>query len=97
MDIRCRKCGEPWDYDVLHEEAEYRVAEGTAGEYGAVFSAVRRDFTKSGCAALSAYGPALCSGGTAHPGIGVIYELLGDDIDGAASLLEDAEYLGMLS
>lgn len=96
MDIRCPKCGEPWDFDSLHEETEYRTESSGGAAYEDAFRTVRRDFTRRGCAALTAYG-ARCAGGAAHPGIGVIYELMGDDIDGAASFLEDAEYLGMLS
>jgi hypothetical protein len=32
----------------------------------------------------------------ASPGVGLIYELLGDDMDGAASLIEDAEVGGLM-
>ena len=24
MDIYCKRCGEPWDMDTLHEEIDYR-------------------------------------------------------------------------
>ena len=77
MDIYCRKCGEPWDTYSLHDEAE---------ESGRPYSAVKEDFMRNGCSAL--FG-ARCSSNEARPEIAMAYELLGDDLDGAASILED--------
>lgn len=78
MDIYCPVCGEPWDSDELHYEAE---------EAGKSFEALYKKFKKVGCAVF----------GTAHadseadPRIKATYDLLGDDVDGAASLFEDLE------
>lgn len=111
MDIRCPKCSEPWDLDTLHElvterfgtwdpEAEPRynrhLGKGATvlpedRPYEDLFAEVRRDFARRGCEALgTTHGDY-----TASPLIGEVLDLLGDDIDGAASLLEDAEALGV--
>lgn len=83
MDIYCPKCGEPWDIDTLHDVAE---------ENDSTFDSVRVDFYARGCLAL----------GTRHNEdvdderamiATVAYELSGDDIDGAASDMDDFFYL----
>ena len=78
MDLRCIKCGEPWEMDYLHEVAK---------EQGSTFARVADRFAVKGCEAL---------GGTHNdfdyengPAVAAIYDLLGDDIDGAAALIED--------
>lgn len=77
MDIKCKKCGEPWDIDTLHDVAE---------DDGRTFNDVRLDFQNRGCEALGGQ----CNSEThAHPAIGVLYDILGDDIDGAAAMFED--------
>jgi hypothetical protein len=100
MDIRCPKCGEPWDFDTLHEEAQerYGIRYGEAGydsvSYQRVYAAVRDEFQAKGCAALSFASP--CSETTDRGRTAAaIYDLLGDDMDGAAAMLEDAELLGL--
>lgn len=107
MDIKCPKCAEPWDMYSLHDVCEQRYEEkhgivqkedwardrdGTNKRYEPIYEAVAAEFRVKGCEVFD------CShnGNTAHPGIAEIYELLGDDMDGAASLLDDADYLGML-
>jgi hypothetical protein len=87
MDIRCVKCGEPWDIDSLHDEVE-------AGTYCS-FDEARRAFASHGCSALG------CSHGeTLDPGrqslIAELTALAGDDVDGLASDLEDAAFLGVI-
>lgn len=83
MDIRCPECGEPWEIDSLHDEAAAHDQD---------FAQVREDFYARGCEAL----------GTRHshveasPAIAEVYQLLGDDVDGAAVLLEDLELEGLL-
>lgn len=78
MDIACPVCGEPWELDSLHEMGDWIGEDLT-------FEQARVRFAEEGC---EAYGTPHGEG-TAHPGVAVIYELLGDDVDGAASLLED--------
>lgn len=95
MDIRCPKCGEPWDMDTLHEEAEHRQGNDVSSaviSYETAYSAISADFRRRGCAAITCYG-AKCSKQTADPVISALYDLLGDDLDGAASMLEDYESL----
>lgn len=87
MDIRCPKCGEPWDFDTLHDAAE---------EQESTYDKVAADFRSRGCAAL---GWGSCSEPSEetdrHYGLrpqdaaSALYDLLGDDMDGAASMLED--------
>lgn len=90
MDIYCIACGEPWDNDCLHDEAEVS---------GRTYTDVARDFRVRGCSALRlAYG-ASCStpstqtdrtfGLTRQDAAGALYDILGDDMDGAAAMLED--------
>lgn len=89
MDILCPQCAEPWENDCLHDEADDR---------GTTYTEVMREFQTRGCETFVSYG-AKCStrdGGMRAAAAGAIYELLGDDMDGAASLLEDFEWAGML-
>ena len=83
MDIRCAKCGEPWDIDYFHDVAD---------EQDKTFDQVREAFYATGCEALE------CSHGegTANPAYAIMQELAGDDIDGLAADLEDFEYMGMI-
>lgn len=103
MDIYCVKCGEPWDLDSLHDEVELRRAGPAYGgsehdqskPYEQLFGEVRKDFTRKGCVAIG--GTACQPVKSARTAIAAeISDLLGDDIDGAASLLDDAAYLGVL-
>jgi hypothetical protein len=84
MDIYCPICGEPWDLDSLREEAEFRKT-----SVGRVY----RDFRSRGCFAM--WG-ARCADTTASPLIKTVYDLLGDDLDGAAVELEDLMLSGQL-
>lgn len=79
MDLLCPICLEPWDNDTFHEVAQ---------ETDSTYQAVTTRFRRSGCGAL----------GTTHgdhrdaarsQAVETIYGLLGDDMDGAASLIED--------
>lgn len=82
MDIHCPKCGEPWDNDTLHEAAE---------EQDSTYQKVAKDFRARGCAAI---GWGTCTSGTNDDQADrarMVYDLLGDDMDGAASIL--SEYL----
>lgn len=76
-DVACPKCGEPWDIDTFHEVAAESPFDS--------FDRVRDSFRRAGCVALGSK----CSTNVAHPAIGELLDLLGDDIDGASALLED--------
>lgn len=85
MNLYCTKCGEPWERDSFHE-----VANDTGREFGAV----RRQFTAVGCSALSGvyFGDVRCNpnGDRRRADLsGVLFDLLGDDVDGVASFLDD--------
>jgi hypothetical protein len=87
MDIKCIKCGEPWAIDSLHDA----VAEGLHES----FAAARDAFYKQGCTALGERCGTAIDAGQSNA-LSEVYALLGDDIDGTASFLEDAGYLGLL-
>jgi len=76
MDIYCRHCGEAWDHDSLHEQAEYT---------GLTYEFVAKEFRKNGCSALGS----VCNGNNAKKEIGILYDVLGNDMDAAASMLEE--------
>lgn len=84
MDIYCPKCAEPWDIDSLHDAAD---------DLNSTFDQVRVRFQQVGCVALGmpvTCEPAKDPAATFRAEVaGVMYDLLGDDIDGAASMFED--------
>ena len=101
MDVYCPKCGEPWDHDTIHDVAgaEYGVEYGAEGydpdEYQVHFRATQRKFQAEGCVALGGEcGPASEAtdpvfGLTRQDAAAALYEILGDDMDGAAAELQD--------
>jgi hypothetical protein len=102
MDLYCPRCAEPWDNDCFHEEVEARKA---AGEKDASYRKVTREFHADGCIALrESHGvSSQCEKAPAGSGAenramiaGLAAELMGDDTDGIASMMDDAEFLGML-
>jgi hypothetical protein len=76
MDIRCPQCSEPWDNDYIHDYAEAD---------GSTYAIVSADVRVRGCEAFGERHGAL----VADPAIGALYDLLGDDMDGAAAMFED--------
>lgn len=113
MDIYCPTCGEPWDNDSLHEEAEARAAAPTdlrafnSGAIGprlrdvATYKHVAADFRKRGCKALAtAFGPQSHCQPAENPHTSAFasaaFDLMGDDMDGAASFMDDARFLGLI-
>jgi hypothetical protein len=92
MDIYCRNCGEPWENETLHEVAE---------QLGTTYSKVAKDFSATGCKAFngSDYETTHCktaSKSMRTMSLGLIADLLGDDMDGYSAMVEDMDYLGML-
>lgn len=86
MDIPCPKCSEPWDIDEFHDIAE---------EQGITWDDVRKNFAAKGCEALG-MSPCTPDNSLRSQASAVVMELLGDDLDGAASLMDDFEFMGML-
>lgn len=99
MDVQCPKCGEPWDVFSFHDV----LADMPAGELdGAAWSGLRRDFFRRGCGAAfeaAGWSSGPCAA-TADPAtssvVSALADVLGDDIDGLASELEDARALGYI-
>lgn len=81
MDIYCIKCGEPVERDYLHDVAE---------EKGTTFNVVLHQFQSVGCPAVgyqhSDNGEA---GADRAAAMSAMFDLLGDDVDGAAAMMED--------
>lgn len=76
MDIYCPVCGEPWNLDALHDVP------------GVAFESARRRFAREGCRVFgSTHNSAVDSDRAAKSA--VLHQLLGDDIDGIAALMED--------
>lgn len=84
MDLRCRICGEPWDVDTFHDVAE---------EKGITFDEATRAFRRDGCEATGWCAPCTPSEDDEERyrnlAAGELMDLLGDDVDGAAAMLED--------
>ena len=80
MDLYCPVCGEPWDHAMLHDV--YR------GSWKVSYATAAKQFRKIGCELFD----------TRHSQPGnserawkarTIYGALGDDMDGAASVLDE--------
>ena len=89
MDILCPKCAEPWDMDTLHEVAE---------EEGTTYEAVSARFRTEGCKALGTSHNVISADNDPEEAdrrqlgamvADAMYDALGDDLDGAAAMLED--------
>ncbi len=78
MDVYCKRCGEPWDvYGVQH---------------GDLTDEERQRFWKGeGCPAC--YGKPVEKRPFRAEATAALHEVLGDDIDGLAAELDDAEFL----
>ena len=87
MDILCQRCGEPWDVDTFHD---------VAAEQGVTFTEAVRRFQATGCAATGWCDPCEPVRSTRTAAAAMLYDLLGDDVDGAAAMLDDFDYLGVL-
>jgi hypothetical protein len=87
MDIPCPICGEPWDTDEFHFAAE---------EQNTTYKELSHEFQRKGCEVLG--GGAYCEPVTNNrtAAAAAMYELMGDDLDGVASMLEDAEIMGLI-
>ena len=92
MDLYCSNCGEPWDVSCI-VEVKHGLDDDPAWKLDS--SGVPR---RCPCCPKGEDGqPARqTERSTRANAAGIISELLGDDLDGAAALLEDAQYLGLL-
>lgn len=81
MDLYCTKCGEPWALDCLHETEEYQIERD------------RNTIVSCGCCEVNLAArprPAIAIAAAA------LHDLMPDDPDGVAAMLEDADMLGLL-
>lgn len=76
MDIYCPVCGEPWAVDELHTVA------------GIDFATAQRHFGSEGCAVFGSHHNLSPDSENAAKA-SVLFALLGDDIDGIASLMDE--------
>jgi hypothetical protein len=88
MDITCGKCAEPTDNDSLHDAVE----EGLFANYREAAAAFRSE----GCTALGFSHNESTMGSFRAMVSDAMMDLLGDDMDGASSIMDDFEYMGML-
>ena len=84
MDVYCQKCGEPWDLCEVNE-LTLQYDQGTA-----------KDFRKGkGCPSCK-WGKKLNNVDHKRAEMSsILFDILGDNIDGIASELDDAEYMGL--
>lgn len=90
MDVYCPRCGEPWDMDSIRTEVAERLRVDSTAT--ATFESVSAEFRTSGCVALNAaFGTTTCeSQDNDRAAIAAaLYDVLGDDMDGAASMFDD--------
>lgn len=106
MDIYCPICEEPWDMYCINEEAE-ALAERDGIPYEQAYRKVQHAFYKDGCNAFPlAYGAqTYCKRSERVPEDGklsksmamsALIDILGDDVDGIAAMMDDAIYLGQV-
>lgn len=86
MDLYCPKsgCAEPLENDSLHDA----VDEGLFPNYHAAL----RAFQSEGCTAVGYVHSTGNNSGRAEA-MSALYDLLGDDADGAAAMMEDYGYM----
>lgn len=80
MDVTCPKCGEPWENDTLHDYAE---------EVGSTYREIARQFRTKGCGVAFSNWGVTCHADDRSAMRTALADLLGDDMDGYASLCED--------
>ena len=78
MDLYCKRCGEPWEMD--------HVQHGGFSE-----EEKKRFWAGEGCPAC--FGKQVKKTPFRAQAMSVLHDILGDDIDGLAAEMEDAEYL----
>jgi len=89
MDILCPRCGEPWHTDTLHEIMDEAARDGALLTY----SDARRLFQKKGCGAVPGGTQCEENNSTEATLSGMLFDVLGDDVDGIAAELADYDSL----
>lgn len=82
MDIYCTRCGEPWDTDSFHDVdgMSWDAAIGAFRRQGCAVFGIKCERVTSARATASA----------------ALLDLMPDDIDGVASMLDDCDAMGWL-
>lgn len=95
------------DLAPLPDHDDYNTASPKYQEYRAVYDAyytkVRNEFYAKGCNAMYAFSggpnswckPDTSPGMTRGMAMSALASIMGDDLDGIASMMDDAEYMGM--
>ena len=83
MDLFCQKCAEPWDLYHVENDMDYDDENGKA-----------RFKKGEGCPCCDWGKSAPKEQPLAGMAMGAISDLLGDDTDGVASMMDDLEYCG---
>lgn len=111
MDIYCSICAEPWDMDSIHEEIDLRKSDGrmpatsNQAEYDPLYSQIRNEFATKGCRAFTfgySDGNDWCKPSNDPKAqfraelASAMYDLMGDDLDGVASMMDDYDMMGMI-
>jgi hypothetical protein len=105
MDIYCPKCGEPFEIDTLHEfVAEQYPSEPwkdengkyNQAEYERIFDITYDAFKLVGCNAINFPHNKETLNPQKNGIYGILMEFAGDDIDFAASMMDEAESWGLL-
>lgn len=88
MDIYCPRCAEPWNTDELHYLAE---------ELETTFSDIVTQFGIKGCEVIpeQSHNQHAQLDNQRALVAAIAYEVMGDDVDGIAAMMEDAEALGL--
>lgn len=89
MDIYCPKrgCAEPFENDSLHDA----VDDGLFSTYHDALHAFQRE----GCTAVGFTHSTGNDNGKSEV-MAAMFDLMGDDVDGAMSAMEDFEYMGLI-
>ena len=93
MDLYCQRCGEPFDFWHVQQEMDDEIE-----DFG-------KDGKKPSVRFKDGEGCPCCNWGKAAPkeqsfrseAMGVMFDMLGDDVDGAAAMMDDFEYAGMFA
>lgn len=88
MDIYCPRCLEPTDMDYIHDV----VADRRTTDPDVTYDTVAREFRRIGCPAIGTTCNTATMDDERSDIVSMTYDLLGDDMDGAAALLDDLSW-----
>lgn len=80
MDIKCPFCREPWDNETIHDYA---------GEVDSTYAEVSKLFRTKGCGVAFSQWGITCEKSAYSGDLLALADLLGDDLDGYAAMVED--------